>query len=241
MGPSWCGFEVQGLFEARQVQASSFSTTCKATTVTSSLACSWQVEVSEEFAAFLADRVLTAPRIVDELANGTRKADFNALLRRVGNAAPSSALPPSPPQLSRVPQLLWQCRLWCLMRWWRRLRMACVTSHGSLRATRHMFTLRAPSTSSRRSATACSCSLRATLKICCIPSSRVCVTVQSADLRTRAASAAYVSRVRSLVGAEDEIVLIIVGGILGAAAGLVQLRFGWGGPSAVAKMAARRA
>ena len=40
---------------------------------------------------------------------------------------------------------------------------------------------------------------------------------------------------------EDEIVLIIVGGILGAAAGLVQLRFGWGGPSAVAKLAARRA
>lgn len=51
-------FVLQGLFEARQL------------------------EVSDEFASFLAARVLTAPRLIDELANGTHKVKFEALLRR---------------------------------------------------------------------------------------------------------------------------------------------------------------
>jgi hypothetical protein len=38
---------------------------------------------------------------------------------------------------------------------------------------------------------------------------------------------------------EDEIILIIVGGVLGAAAGLMQMRFGWGGPAAVRQGSAR--
>jgi len=37
---------------------------------------------------------------------------------------------------------------------------------------------------------------------------------------------------------EDEIILIVVGGILGAAAGLAQMRLGWGGPGAKLKAAA---
>lgn len=36
---------------------------------------------------------------------------------------------------------------------------------------------------------------------------------------------------------EDEIILIVVGGILGAACGAVQLRMGWGGPTAAARLA----
>ena len=35
---------------------------------------------------------------------------------------------------------------------------------------------------------------------------------------------------------EDEIILIVVGGVLGAIAGLVQWRFGWGGPTATARL-----
>ena len=42
-----------------------------------------QKEVSEEFSAFLAARVITSPRLFDELANGTHRAEFEALLRRV--------------------------------------------------------------------------------------------------------------------------------------------------------------
>lgn len=41
-----------------------------------------QPEVSDEFAAFLATRVLTSPRLIDELANGNHKEDFERLLRR---------------------------------------------------------------------------------------------------------------------------------------------------------------
>jgi len=52
-------FTLQGLFEKRQP------------------------EVSVEFAEFLAARVLTSPRLMDELANGKRKAEFEALMRRV--------------------------------------------------------------------------------------------------------------------------------------------------------------
>ena len=36
---------------------------------------------------------------------------------------------------------------------------------------------------------------------------------------------------------EDEIILIVVGGVLGALAGLVQMRFGWGGPEGVRNIA----
>ena len=32
---------------------------------------------------------------------------------------------------------------------------------------------------------------------------------------------------------EDEIILILAGGVLGVVAGLVQLFFGWGGPTAI--------
>ena len=38
-----------------------------------------QREVSEEFSAFLAERVLTSPRLIDELANGKRKERHSSL------------------------------------------------------------------------------------------------------------------------------------------------------------------
>ena len=41
------------------------------------------MEVSEEFAHFLANRVLTSPRIVNELANGTHQDRFQMLVRRI--------------------------------------------------------------------------------------------------------------------------------------------------------------
>lgn len=51
-------FVLQGLFEKRQV------------------------EVSEEFARFLSQRVLTSPRLIDELANGNLRENFERVLRR---------------------------------------------------------------------------------------------------------------------------------------------------------------
>merc|ERR1712151_260358 len=42
-----------------------------------------QPEVSDEFAIFLANRVLASPRLIDELANGNRKEQFEALLRKM--------------------------------------------------------------------------------------------------------------------------------------------------------------
>ena len=37
-----------------------------------------QPEVSDEFSAFLSSRVLTTPRLIDELANGNRKVRTHA-------------------------------------------------------------------------------------------------------------------------------------------------------------------
>eukprot|EP00854_Cymbomonas_tetramitiformis_P021119 gene21119-25358_t len=56
--PTPCGpFVLQGLFEARQP------------------------EVSSEFSTFLSERVLTSPRLIDELANGKLKTRFEQLVR----------------------------------------------------------------------------------------------------------------------------------------------------------------
>ena len=41
-----------------------------------------QPEVSHEFSLFLSERVLTSPRLIDELANGQLKERFEHVLRR---------------------------------------------------------------------------------------------------------------------------------------------------------------
>lgn len=41
-----------------------------------------QVEVSQEFSEFLADRVLTSQRLISEIANGSRRAKYEELVRR---------------------------------------------------------------------------------------------------------------------------------------------------------------
>ena len=189
-------------------------------------------------------RVLTSPRIVDELANGTRKADFEALLRRVGNVqhhlAPSLLRPPPtlvcPPPRVAVPFVVPDAVVTAASNGVRDLARqppshaahVYIASALNIEPTLcHRLQLLSPSDFENL--------LHPVFKGAWRP-----IKDRSS---APAVTTANVSRVRCLVwgvGAEDEIVLIIVGGILGAAAGLVQLRFGWGGPSAVAKLAARR-
>jgi len=154
--------EVQGLFEARQK------------------------EVSEEFAAFLAARVLTAPRLLHELANGTHRADFEALLRGV------------------VPFVVPDAVVRAAGNGVRDLALEEM-SHPA-----HEYIAEA-------------LSIEPTL-----------------CHRLQLLSPTNFENLLHPVFKEDEVVLIIVGGVLGAAAGLVQLRYGWGGPTAIGKMAAAR-
>lgn len=144
-----------------------------------------QKEVSEEFSAFLASRVLTSPRLFDELANGTHRKEFEALLRNgVPFLVPDSVVSAAANglrDLAREPM-----------------------SHQA-----HAYVAE---------------------KLAIEPT--LCTRLQLL-------SPTRFENLLHPVFEEDEIVLIIVGGVLGAVAGLVQLRFGWGGPTAVAKLTRR--
>jgi len=154
---------VQGLFEARQV------------------------EVSDEFAVFLVTRVLTPPRLLDELANGTHAAEFEAVLRRqVPFVVPDSVVRAAANGLRDV-------------------------AREPLEHPAHLY-------------------LADALNI-----------GPTLARRLKALSPTRFEGLLHPVFEEDEIVLIVVGGVLGAAVGLVQLRFGWGGPREVARMAAQQA
>ena len=144
-----------------------------------------QPEVSEEFSQFLSERVLTSPRLVDELANGRLRAQFEEVLRRaVPFVVPDSVVAAAANGLRDV--------------------------------------AREPMSHPTHEYVAERLSIRKTL----------CE-------RLKALSPAEFEDLLHPVFQEDEIILIIVGGVLGAAAGVVQMRFGWGGPEAVRRMATR--
>ena len=186
-----------------------------------------QPEVSTEFSVFLSERVLTSPRLIDELANGNLKERFEHVLRR--------AIPFVVPDevTGTAPRLLAGC------------------------STRPAHPPKRPLTLSSDSPTRANSNLSAH-RICC--ASQV-VSAAANGLRDVAREPishpahAYIGerlriqptlcdRLRALspvefedllhpVFKEDEIILIIVGGVLGATAGVVQMRFGWGGPAAL--------
>ena len=146
-------FVMQGLFEKRQP------------------------EVSEEFSEFLAARVLTSKRLIDEMANGKKRDEFEQLLRRtVPFVIPDSVVHAAAEGLRQL-------------------------AREDATHPTHVY-------------------LDKKLAI----ESTLCTRLQ-------AMSATNFEDLLHPVFQQDEIVLIVVGGILGAAAGLVQLRFGWGGPT----------
>lgn len=196
---------MQGLFEARQK------------------------EVSEEFAAFLAARVLTAPRLLHELANGTHRADFEALLRR---AVPASAVPFHSRVHSHVHSLLPQPASTVADR---AASSACsISSRGVVPFVVPDAVVRAAGNGVRDLA----------LEEMSHPAHEYIAEALSIEPtlchRLQLLSPTNFENLLHPVFKEDEVVLIIVGGVLGAAAGLVQLRYGWGGPTAIGKMAAAR-
>ena len=144
-----------------------------------------QKEVSEEFSAFLAARVLTSPRLFDELANGTHRTEFEALLRRV------------------VPFIVPDAVVSAATNGLRDL------ANEPMHHPTHLYVAE---------------------RLCIEPT--LCHRLQQL-------SPSNFENLLHPVFKEDEVVLIVVGGVLGAAAGLIQLRFGWGGPEAVAKLAMR--
>lgn len=147
-------FVMQGLFEKRQP------------------------EVSLEFSEFLAARVLTSPRLIDEIANGRFKNNFEALIQ---NAVPDL-----------VPQEI---------------------TEAATRAFRRMAN--EPESHPVHVYVNKSLALQ-----------------DSLNVRLRALSAAEFENLLHPVFQEDELTLILAGGVLGALAGAVQMAFGWGGPPA---------
>jgi len=147
-------FVMQGLFEKRQV------------------------EVSLEFSEFLAERVLTSQRLIDEIANGCKKDNFQAMVRRaIPSIVPDQVAMAAAGSLSKVAQ--------------------------------------EPKTSDVHIYIDDALGLQQTLN------ERLCQL-----------SCAEFENLLHPVFEEDEIILIIAGGVLGAAAGAVQCFCGWGGPSA---------
>lgn len=156
-------FVMQGLFEKRQP------------------------EVSGEFSEFLAERVLTSPRLIDEIANGTFKRNFEALIN------------------SAVPQFI--------------PRDVTAAATGAFRKL-----ALEPETHPLHAYVNKTLGLERTLNV-----------------RLRALSSAEFEDLLHPVFQEDEIILIIAGGVLGAAAGALQMAFGWGGPPASVALAASSA
>ena len=135
-----------------------------------------QVEVSDEFSAFLATRVLTSKSLIDEMANGKNQDNFERLLRRV------------------IPFVVPDAVVDAAAQGLRELALADA-SHPT-----HVF-------------------LEESLRIEGTLASRL-----------KALSARDFEDLLHPVFQEDEIILIVVGGIMGATCGLAQARMGWGGP-----------
>lgn len=143
-----------------------------------------QAEVSVEFAEFLATRVLTSPRLIDEMVSGRLHSNFEALLRRcVPFVVPDSVVAAA---VSGLKQLA-----------------------------------REPATHPTHVYVAERLDIEATL-----------------GRRLQLLSPAEFEDLLHPVFQEDEITLIIVGGVLGAVVGLAQQLLGWGGPTGVAAGAA---
>lgn len=144
-----------------------------------------QPEVSEAMSAFLAERVLTAPRLLEELVAGRWADRFEALLRRsIPFVVPDSVVSAARQglvELAREP-----------------------ASHPT-----HVYL-------------ADKLGVEATL----------CTRLQ------RLPPAEFEDLLHP-VFQEDEIILIVVGGALGAVAGLLQMRFGVGGPLPAKRLAER--
>jgi len=149
-----------------------------------------QMEVSVAFAEFLSTRVLTSPRLIDELASGRWSDRFEVLLRRA------------------VP---------------------FVVPDAVVRAA--LEGLRELAAESETHATHAYVAEKVDIEY------TLCQRLQVLPPKD-------FEELLHPVFQEDEIILIIVGGILGAIAGLAQMRFGWGGPVQqlkVAKAAVKRA
>lgn len=137
-----------------------------------------QVEVSQEFSEFLADRVLTSQRLIDEIANGSNREKYQALVRRT------------------VP--------------------AMVPDHVVAAAA------------------------GALKKVALEPKSHPVHAYVDKELRLQDTlfqrlcklSAPEFENLLHPVFQEDELTLIVAGGVLGALAGFLQMSLGWGGPAA---------
>eukprot|EP00931_Biecheleriopsis_adriatica_P087220 TRINITY_DN61721_c0_g1_i1.p1 TRINITY_DN61721_c0_g1~~TRINITY_DN61721_c0_g1_i1.p1 ORF type:complete len:561 (+),score=93.22 TRINITY_DN61721_c0_g1_i1:105-1787(+) len=136
-----------------------------------------QVEVSMEFSEFLAERVLTSQRLIDEIANGRRKEAFQAMVRRI--------VPPIVPD---------------------HVARSAAGALGRVALE--------PSTAPIHVYVDGKLGLQKTLN------ERLCKL-----------SSPEFENLLHPVFEEDEIILIVAGGVLGAAAGFFQMAFGWGGPS----------
>jgi len=153
-------FVMQGLFEKRQV------------------------EVSAEFSEFLAQRVLTSPKLLLEIVNGRKANNFQAMVRKaVPGAVPDDV---------------------------------------------------------------CTCAANALGKLSLLPRSHPLHVYVDGTLNLQATlnkrlcklSSAEFENLLHPVFEEDELTLIVAGGVLGAAAGALQMAFGWGGPSQLGAVAA---
>jgi len=139
-----------------------------------------QPEVSVEFAEFLATRVLTSPRLIDEMVNGHWHDRFEALLRRsVPFIVPDSVVAAAVSGLRNL-----SCE---------------PSSHPT-----HMYITER-------------LDIQATL-----------------SHRLQLLSPSEFEDLLHPVFQEDEIILIVVGGVLGAAVGFLQQVLGWGGPAGAA-------
>jgi len=145
-------FVMQGLFEKRQP------------------------EVSLEFSEFLAARVLSSPRLIDEIANGRFKHNFEALIQ------------------SSVPNIVPQEITDVATKAFRQMAMEPETHPV------HVYV------------------------------NKTLALQDSLNVRLKALSSAEFENLLHPVFQEDELTLIIAGGILGALAGAIQMAFGWGGP-----------
>lgn len=137
-----------------------------------------QVEVSSEFSEFLAERVLTSQRLLNEISTGRFRGRYQALVRK---AVPGF-----------VPDEVTQAA-------------ASALTKLSLEPRTHPLHVYVDK----------ALGLQPTLN------ERLCKL-----------SAAEFENLLHPVFAEDELTLIFAGGVLGAAAGALQMIFGWGGPSA---------
>mmetsp|Transcript_35089 Transcript_35089/g.107897 ORF Transcript_35089/g.107897 Transcript_35089/m.107897 type:complete len:571 (+) Transcript_35089:2-1714(+) len=139
-----------------------------------------QPEVSLEFSEFLAERVLSSPQLISEIAKGKLRGNFESLVQK------------------NIPEYVPQDVVSAAIGAFRRLAKA-PDSHPL-----HQYVNQA-------------LGLEETLNV-----------------RLRALSSQEFENLLHPVFQEDEVILIVAGGVLGAAAGFLQMAFGWGGPPAAA-------